>query len=276
MNFTTIAFSLKVFLVSIILMVTSNFLDSNFDQLKHHWVDSNIIRGQNFLSTRETYSAVVLGSSITAGLRLDRKIFNLSISSNGASTGIEILLKKEKLPDIVIVETNYLYNQLNESIVENIDNYSFNFPFSLFNVFKKKVKFLNFIKEEISDFLRNSLNRGEFKSRKENLVLSYKERFYPDDFNKKEVSRNVKTFFEKADLLIKKGTRFIYVKTPLHPLLDQSLKNKFSHQQMRKHLSGVEIINIAQYDADILVDGIHPTKEGREIFTREINRLVGF
>jgi hypothetical protein len=83
--------------------------------------EQNLMRAQSFVYTRWQPKVVIAGSSISARLvRHPAEWFNLSFAGGSAFTALEILLRSEKTPDLVLIETNVLTIPEDEKLLSSL------------------------------------------------------------------------------------------------------------------------------------------------------------
>jgi hypothetical protein len=71
--------------------------------------EQNVIRGETFVYAASQPRVVIVGSSIANRLKdLPRDWFNLSFNGGSAFTGLEMISRAGKLPQVVLIETNML------------------------------------------------------------------------------------------------------------------------------------------------------------------------
>ncbi len=71
--------------------------------------EQNVMRGEAFVYAQAKPRVVVVGSSISNRLKdLPRDWYNLSFNGGSAFTGLEMMLRADKVPDVILIETNVL------------------------------------------------------------------------------------------------------------------------------------------------------------------------
>src|SRR2546423_7295828 len=81
----------------------------------------NTIRAQSYLYSAKTPRVVIVGSSIGARLRdLPPDWFNLCLAGDSAFTGLEIIRRCEKTPQVVLIETNVLTVDPNQGQIDSL------------------------------------------------------------------------------------------------------------------------------------------------------------
>ncbi|MGB7159048.1 MAG: hypothetical protein WBD40_13350 [Tepidisphaeraceae bacterium] len=84
-------------------------------------VEQNVMRGEAFVYAQAKPRVVVVGSSIANRLRdLPRDWYNLSFNGGSAFTGLEMMLRANKIPDVVLIETNVLMLDADEQQLRSL------------------------------------------------------------------------------------------------------------------------------------------------------------
>ncbi len=83
--------------------------------------EQNVIRGETFAYAPSNPRVVVVGSSIANRLKdLPRDWFNLSFNGGSAFTGLEMIGRCGKLPEVVLIETNMLLLPADEQQIREL------------------------------------------------------------------------------------------------------------------------------------------------------------
>jgi len=89
---------------------------------QHQWND-NIIRAQGFLyDDFEGINFIIIGTSLSCRLQLDslRDVYNLAFGGLSVFDGLELLMQKDKLPDFVLIETNFYMKKESENFRKSL------------------------------------------------------------------------------------------------------------------------------------------------------------
>lgn len=82
----------------------------------------NYIRAENYVFKEKPIDVLIVGSSISAGLDdyLPPTWYNLSMQGDSALTGLEIVMRSDKRPRIILVETNILVRDIDEEKIKKL------------------------------------------------------------------------------------------------------------------------------------------------------------
>jgi len=83
----------------------------------------NVINAQEYLFAKPVKPGVVVGSSLSARLAetsLKTDFYNLSLGGDSVFTGLEIVRRSAIRPRVVLIETNMLLREENQSILSNV------------------------------------------------------------------------------------------------------------------------------------------------------------
>lgn len=275
LNFFITDFSKRLLVTIFTLLVLTNLSVGIFKDVPRNWSDSNIIQGQRYM-THSHPEVVLLGASITAHLKdLRPSIHNLSLSSSSALTGLLIMQKNEKLPHTVIVDVNYLFNDVSEEIISEVDNLSMKFPFRYFAVFTKEVSFFSLIKNLLATYILSPLEMRKNKTGRDfDLVDFYVRSFFKDDFDRKAIKKNVTHFGVLVQNLQKKGVRFKFFETPIPPKFYLSKKHQFTRKILLQFISEKQISKPIKYKKELTTDGIHLNSTTAIKLAQKINEIL--
>jgi hypothetical protein len=266
MSFSITDFSKKLFVTIVVLLFLGNFSVFLFEQVPRTWWDRNIIRGQNYLKLDDP-KVVLLGSSISANLSgLNKSISNLSLSSSSALTGLILLKKNKNYPEFVIVDINFLFNDVSTNIIKEVSNFSTVAPFRFFNVFEKKIAYLHLIK--VSFKYESKIAKGL------DVVDLYVEKFFNNDFEKKKINENIKLFFKLYEELKNKGVKFKFYESPLDPKIFYTDKNQYTRKTIFQYISKDQVDKPIEFDKNLMNDGVHLNQDGELLLVSKINKYL--
>ncbi|OCX53858.1 hypothetical protein BEL04_06115 [Mucilaginibacter sp. PPCGB 2223] len=84
----------------------------------------NIIKADRYIYSQAMPRAVIIGTSLSDRIVLDSipGIYNLAMPGMSILDGCEVLLKREKLPEVVFIETNLFFKKENEGFVQSVNS----------------------------------------------------------------------------------------------------------------------------------------------------------
>jgi hypothetical protein len=240
----------------------------------------NVIKAQRYLYNDDTTShGVIIGSSLTEKLLMDSLpgISNLAMGGLGVFDGLHILLKKEQLPKIVFIETNYFFKAEYESFINSFDSRAGNYvktnlpalrdenqPVGIVKHYLK-VRFMAQNAEDSRSMQQEDPNEkvlsGEVFSKF--LALQQNEYNHPDTSLIKKSLEHLNKYVQEIN---KKGSRVCFLEMPVNPtlknlplanLVRSSLAAQFSNNPQ------VSFIKCPVSGVFNTTDGIHLTKYGK-------------
>ena len=186
-----------------------------------------------------------------------------------------VLMKKNKNnPKLVIVDINFLFNDVSTNIINEVSNFSTVAPFRFFKVFEEKIVYLNLIKTFFTEDLF-----GYFKNESEiakdlDFVDFYVESFLNNDFNEEKINENIKLFFEFYEEFKIKGVQFKFYESPLDPKIFYSDKNQYTRKTIFQYISKDEIDKPIEFEKRLMDDGVHLSKDGELLLVSKINKYL--
>ncbi|HET9276921.1 MAG TPA: hypothetical protein VFN95_02010 [Flavitalea sp.] len=114
-------------MVSIVLWITILFLIYNavllIFPLKREVIYLNEERAEEFVYSRVSYTKVFTGSGLIGELRTEqawRDSFNLFLPYSGSCAGVEIIVLSKKLPEVLFIETNYIFKGFDRNLTSQL------------------------------------------------------------------------------------------------------------------------------------------------------------
>jgi hypothetical protein len=240
------------------------------------WWQENEIKAQNYVYSKEKYSKVLVGTSLSANLILNKNkpfIYNLSFIGGGSLTGLEIIKKSNKLPDTLIIEMNWIDRNIDDGLINKLFN-------PIGRTIKQNISALQEENQPVN-YLSNILAQN-FNIEKINTELNLdpirfdkavKESAYSDNqVDSLNLTNYLKQIKNYASYFKQKEVKVFYLIIPVHPLIAQSKK----YSIVRNFLSPQEdeVISKLGNQSLITTDGYHFTKESAIIYSNQLkNRL---
>jgi len=110
----------------LIFIVYSIFIVVNKRNLSHaqYNYQENIIKADLYLYDKNVPNVAIIGSSLASRINADSLpgYYNLSLYGMGVFDGAGILLKRDKLPPLILIEINYFYKPENQNFKNSFDN----------------------------------------------------------------------------------------------------------------------------------------------------------
>jgi hypothetical protein len=119
---------IKSSLFFLIFFIAYQLLLIEFNQVQNQenfqsWWQENEAKAQQFVYTKKVVQTVLVGSSMSANLKLknsDPFIYNLSFIGGSSLTGLEIIKQSNKLPQVLIIETNWIDRNIDQNLIDKL------------------------------------------------------------------------------------------------------------------------------------------------------------
>ena len=224
---------------------------------------TNSIKLENYLYKEQAdEKALVVGTSLSAHAR-HPDLTNLSLTGGAALTVLEILASKRKLPAVILVESNFLYYETDQDLVEKFSSdYHERVPLLQYR-YRPMSLILGGIataNSDVSDMVKvpskSKINLDiRRKKLKPNLEAAEKE------FKQEALRRLI----GKLHFLIKeiedKGTNLIFYETPFDPSIAIQPRHRQWKETLRKAFPKRDLHQVVVMNLETS-DGIHLCLEG--------------
>jgi len=185
----------------------------------------NVIKADKYLFNKTVPHAIILGSSLSGRIVPDSLpgIYNLALYGMGPFDGANILLKKDAIPAIILIETNLFYKPANENFKKSFDNNTMLFlkgklpalrdeyqPVGISYGFIKKMS-----KNQHAQMRGNKLNNAFF----ETLVNTQKKLYQTPDTNL--INLGIIKLRVYIDEIRKRGSKICFYEMPVNSELEK-------------------------------------------------------
>lgn len=191
----------------------------------------NLVKAQAYIYNKDfSKKNIIIGSSLSERIVMDSlpHTINLAFGGLGVHDGLNILLHKEDLPSVILIEMNYVLRAENSEFNAVINNPFLELPRKNIVALREEKqpvaifgKLLNEIKLRLQNKSRSidensSLGEDVFSKLLQNQVVEYSE--VPDSLFVEKTFENMKSilqFFES------KGVKIVFFELPTNPELEQ-------------------------------------------------------
>lgn len=235
----------------------------------------NSIKLENYLYEEQPDGkALVVGTSLSAHAR-HPDLTNLSFTGGAALTVLEILASKKKLPAVILVESNFLYYEADQNLVEKFAS-----------DYHERVSLLQDRYRPMSLILGGIANANSDAS--DMLKVPPKSKIDPEIRRKKlqpqlEAAKDeskqeaLRRLIRKLQFLIKgiedKGTNLIFYETPFDPSIAGQPRHRQWKETFRKAFPKRDIHQVVVRNLETS-DGIHLCLEGVLEMGKKLGKLV--
>jgi hypothetical protein len=277
------AYTLGTFFLTMLLFNCGLIFFPEFQNKKNFqsWWQENYAKIQGYVYSSEKYSIVFAGTSMSASI--DAKLFskntyNLGLVGSSSLTGLEIIKRNNKLPEIVIIETNWIERGVYENMVE--------FAFTpVISELRKMLPGLHEANQPVN-ILGNILMAAQpdsrqnitkvdsnfFRSRLAENVASHNSE--SDTMMLQKSVRLVNTY---VDFFSQNGVKVYLIEIPVHPLIESSKKYQCIRKTIAKIIDSKKYTYIPKYPDNHEIqtsDGYHLTKESLYRYTLFLSEIL--
>lgn len=240
------------------------------------WMETNIEKGQNYLSMK-TPTNVLVGSSSLGGIFAlkNSNVYNMAIAAGSSRDGLDIIIKTKKYPKHIIVDVNYTFNELSNTVLKRIFHDKERSTLYLLSKQENNVKFLHWLSKKGESSLKEIFLTSQEKSLKDAYEWHFKQ-FYNAHFNQqfdwKKEEQNIVNFIKQIQFLKRQGTQVTLIESIMEPRYYESQRmNNFTKvltRELQNH--NLEVIKLREFLSYKTRDGIHPLAEGN----RKIEKFI--
>ena len=203
---------------------------------------ANTIRAEELLYSEETVDVLLIGTSLTVRLNQDflpEGYYNMGLSGGSIYSGLKIATHLESSPKLVIIETNYLLNNLDSSWISSLVN-PFRFRLKKYvPVFQQKYHPFSGVAgpvmSEAGKLLLGKVDRQENTVVNKKLfekTLTKKQRSWEKKYEVTAIQQKLKELKKYCEQLEQAGVKVLLHEMPMHTSLSESTKMK----QIREHI----------------------------------------
>ncbi|MCE7066127.1 hypothetical protein [Dyadobacter sp. CY326] len=237
----------------------------------------NIERTEEYLFSGKNYTHVFVGSGLIGGFQNNalKHSFKLFFPYYGSCTGIEIIALSQKIPDVLLVETNYIFKGINQELIEKVfakhAELKRFLPFLL-----KKNQPLNLLKSLIKRVLGKNKERDADLGEKNEQALTMFINLYNELPNVDKFRSDIERLKSNIDLIVSRGCQVIFFESPMDPVLENASLFAFQRDVLKIVFSPGQFRWIApdlleKYETE---DGIHLTVGSSQKFAGYIVRQI--
>jgi len=230
-----------------------------------NFTQANFVRCQRFIYNYNNVPVVMIGSSMSAKIEqeiLPDWMYNLSFAGGGALTGLEILLRSNSCPRLVLIETNLIDSEKDIYLLKNL------YKPILWHIRKKMVSLqleyqplnllMSFLKENIGKEYEAEIKNRKIDQDIVKSMLSIAKTRYshiPDMGQKMEEIVNL------TQELKNKGSIIVFYEMPIHPELTNIPRMKYIRSTVKKVVDENNYLYLPLPDNSQFetVDSIHMT-----------------
>jgi len=245
----------------------------------NQWV-KNRAKAENYIYQVSSADVVIVGSSMAARLlpeEVAANATNLAFASSGPVSGVEIIMRSDRAPELLLIESNTLEKEADSDMLDAL------FTPILWQT-KKYLRFLQFHYQPSNILL--SVVMGKFA----NSAEEKRQKPPSKEVLQRETQRQVKiaqdsAVLEKADFsalqhsldqLRKSGTKVIFFTMPVAPEVMQTsryrvLQNRITTEFEAYPYWQLSVDEVAKYQTN---DGVHLNALGALKFSQQLGDLV--
>lgn len=240
---------------------------------QNQW-QSNLVFAQEYIYSSYTPKGAVLGSSLASRLDKDllesAEIYNLAFAGGSVQSGLEIIKHSNKIPQILYIETNVLFERDADSAMLGI----------LFDPLLFKARYyLPALQEKYQplNVFASFIKRFGGKSQEEKLAIKRDEKIYNLSMEGflKRFEKPLQNYQNRLDSLKKqlqyfenKGVKIIFFTMPIDPLLAKQ-PQFIEHEKILREAFSYPFLPMPNHSEYETSDGVHLLYESSERFSKE-------
>jgi hypothetical protein len=263
-TFSSKIFILKILLTFAVLAVGYSWLIKQMAvpiTTGQNQYQENRLKAENYVFNRPPCSAVILGSSLSDGLKeeyFEVPVCNLAFGGGSALWGGPIVLSSLERPQVVLIETNVLVpvNQEFMASLKAEPSRSLKNASPLLRQASQPVtQLLNWLRKKIPPPVK-TVDPAQAETWIQYYVQSYNQ-FHEKD--KESFQKNLKDMEEMIRELTASGIQVIFYRMPVDPRLLQTEKLQWENEQWSVFVSrsGTTFIDLPVSAETITKDGLH-------------------
>jgi hypothetical protein len=238
-------------------------------QAQNQW-DENRIKAEKFIYDTTAYDRVIVGSSLAARLPdgVLPNTYNLAFSSRAAVDGLMLVLKREKLPRILLIETNVLLLGSNEAFVSSlIDPVSF-YPKKYVPALRTDCQPLASIGAKARPFVRKLLTilkkgSGTAGATYDSSKFSKLLKATIDSYALVPSNSEAAIKFDEVRVLVNRlssqGVKIVFLEIPVHCAIVRSPRAKLTREYAERYFNTQQYVTVPEQSCEkyLTTDGIH-------------------
>jgi hypothetical protein len=272
-----IAYSIFIFLVNKHL--------TEFRGAQNMWQE-NIIRMQDYMYSGHNYPSVLLGSSLTMRIVIDRKdrnTFNLAAGGGDPLIGLEILKRSKEIPKVIFIESNFVLTKKihDQSYLNTLYMPGFYEARKFMPIFKDQYQPINFLGQGVLFFIKKitldnlaipNSNVGNTVSASKELKLRMEKiKYESNNFLdiQKTINVNTNVLQSYIDYFAKKGVLICFFEMPRHCNLMDDKVSVYSRRRVNEiaRVNSLKQIPLPSCKDYITSDGLHLNDESAIKYT---------
>ena len=242
----------------------------------NQWIKNHAM-AERHVYRDERPPVVIVGSSMAARLEaamVHPQAYNLSFSSAGSSTGLEILVQRGDVPEVILVETNSIELALQSEMLESL------FTPVLWQV-KRYLRFLQY-QFQPGNILMSLVKSRFGNSQAEKALAKPDSTVYEREKQRQILVNHNTTGLENTDFeplqrtlsnLVSRGSRVIFFDMPVAAEIATSPRYTMRRAIRESLFADYAYIGIAEAELDqfATTDGRHLTVQGASAFARVLS-----
>jgi len=197
---------------------------------QNQWQD-NIIKAQKYIYEKRDIPYVVAGSSLSARIALSflpKDYYNLSFSGGSVLTGLEVIIKSDKTPKVVLIETNVIMRASDKKFLYSLFNPGMHLMRTYLPMTKDQFQPMAVFGTPIVQMLLTSAgffgeneNAGikQQQNKAFDIGLKRQQESFSKPPNAEILNERIESFKRSVATLQKRGVKVVFFEMPIHPSL---------------------------------------------------------
>ena len=236
----------------------------------------NVERVEEFLYSGKKYDCVLVGSGLIGAMQTAAfgSSFKLYFPYYGSCTGLEIITSSGKIPNLLLVETNYIFKGIHEELIDQVFTKSAGLkkylPFLL-----RKHQPVNLLKTHLKTLLGKDKNSSQpIEVEKNAQALAMFIDLYKNRPEQHKFFNDLNRLKSNIETVASNGCEVIFFESPMDPVLTNAPLFSFQRQALMEMFGAFRCITAEELDSYETEDGIHLTHSSLQKFTKYLNTQI--
>lgn len=253
----------------VIYQLLISFTPGNMTPVAQSYAQKNRILAQEYQHSVMNYDYVLLGTSISEGLKIDvegESSYTLNLIGGSVLTALELIKRKKALPAALIIETNLADRSSDMALVQNTTHpvlVQLRENFSLLREANQPVnKMADNPMQKLPEY--SVVETPKYHSdRLQTIITDYDNRV-----DTAALRSCIRQMNEYLNYFTEKGVRIYLVEVPVDPALQQTFRYQKTRQYLGKLITGKAVMRVPLYSQPVSgSDGLHLDAKSRNEFS---------
>ncbi len=233
----------------------------------------NIIKAQRYIYRNTDIDSVVVGTSLSARIRKDlmpEEFFNMSFTGGSIFSGLEVIKRSNRYPDVLFIETNLLMMPIDTSFMDGLFTPLIYSLRDYVPALRMEYQPVSFVQPKLQKLIVPFVNqKPESKKNMFDVILPMQQKGYAQKPDAKMFAERLEMLHSAVCSLLSEGVVPVFLEMPVHQSLVDSPKANFTRTALLRIFPPESYPWLAIPDSDQYEtsDGHHLDEQSAEDFT---------